>query len=256
VADPWARIGASPAALAPKPGDFGRMRRAIARRGLIRGLKYGRERWLKRIDRAFDRRFGVETEGAVSLDVLGPFDSKQSGEKYIPLNALVFLRLMSRLPFRLDGRVFVDIGAGKGRAVMLASLFAFERVVGVEHAPELHAIFERNVGAFRRIEPKGAAIDAIFQDATLFPIPAGDCVLFFHNPLKAPALRRVVANIAESYRRNPRRLAVVFLNPAKRNRVREIMSEAGIFRVTHLRDPVCRVLAGFPTLIGEAGPRA
>ena len=87
------------------------------------------------------------------------------------------------------------------------------------------------------------------MDAARFEIPDGPCVLFFNNPLKNTALSAVVANIKASYIRNPRHIIIVYLNPARRNQVREILAGAGIFTMKRCRDPVVTVLSRLPLVI-------
>jgi predicted RNA methylase len=40
---------------------------------------------------------------------------------------------------------FVDIGSGKGRALIIAAEYAFKRIIGVEYSPSLATICRRNL---------------------------------------------------------------------------------------------------------------
>ena len=51
---------------------------------------------------------------------------------------------------RIDFRefTFLDIGSGKGRALLLAAEYPFRRIVGVELMPELNSMAEENIRRF------------------------------------------------------------------------------------------------------------
>ncbi len=51
----------------------------------------------------------------------------------------MFQQAFARLDIDFEKFTFVDLGAGKGRIMLLASNFPFQRVLGVEFVPELHA---------------------------------------------------------------------------------------------------------------------
>jgi SAM-dependent methyltransferase len=235
-------------------GDFGKALAALRRRGLVEGLRHCRARWLRRFDLAFDQAWGVLTEGAVELERMGGFDSKALGEKYIPLNTVVFNRALSRLGLDYESFDFIDIGAGKGRLALLASLYPFRSVIGVEHAPELFAQMQENILNFHHPCRLCDRVEARLEDATRFEIPARDCILFLFNPLKQEGLARLVDNLRRSYHRTPRRIVILYLNPARRNRVRETLRSAEIFTIRTFHDPGFALLSRFPLLICETKP--
>lgn len=61
-----------------------------------------------------------------------------------------FRALMASLSAPVDELTFVDLGAGKGRAMLLASELPFRRIVGVEFSPELCDVARRNLRTNRR----------------------------------------------------------------------------------------------------------
>jgi hypothetical protein len=206
-------------------------------------------RWQRRYDRAFDRAFDVDTDRRAELADLADFDSKASGERYFPVGVLLFKRILAILRLNYQDYVFIDVGAGKGRAVLLASSKPFKEIIGVEHAPELHQIMSSNVRRYRAPRQRCRALSAVCLDAAHFPIPDGPCVFFFHNPLKNAALTAVIENIKASYLRQPRHIIVLYLNPARRNQVREILAGAGIFAMRRCRDPIFSLLSRLPLVI-------
>src|SRR5271169_4560215 len=45
--------------------------------------------------------------------------------------------------------VFIDLGSGKGRTLLIASDYPFRRIVGVDLLPELHQAAEENLSKYR-----------------------------------------------------------------------------------------------------------
>lgn len=109
--------------------------------------------------------------------------------------------------------VFVDLGSGKGRTLLMASDYPFRRIVGIEFLPSLHQIALENIGKYHGESQKCHALQSICDDATTFHFPAEPTVLYLFHPLPEGGLRRVIANLTESLRLNPRQVYVLYHNP-------------------------------------------
>jgi SAM-dependent methyltransferase len=137
---------------------------------------------------------------------------------YQPIPPEQFREIMSVLSAHLEPDTnfshftFIDIGAGKGRALLLASEIGFKRIVGVELLPELVDVAHENIRQFER-RGAGSTIELICGDATKFSFPAEPAVVFLFNPLPKAALRKVVGNLELSLNRAPRPVYVVYVNP-------------------------------------------
>ena len=185
---------------------------------LIRGLKrrYWRVRntLRRRRDRIFDETLGVDTAGHVELSALGTIDaaSKPFGTHYLPSPVALVRELLRGLDIRHEDYVFVDLGSGKGRVLLLAAELPFKEIIGVEFSPELHAIALSNIerAADRR------DIRAEIGNAALFPIPDANSVIFLANPFSGPVLDAVIGNIAAALRSTPHDILVVYLYPKHR----------------------------------------
>jgi SAM-dependent methyltransferase len=128
----------------------------------------------------------------------------------------------------IDARefTFVDLGCGKGRALLVAAQLGFRQVIGVEFADELPEIARENA----RIMGFGE-ITVIQGDAGEFRFPAGDLVVFLYNPFWIPVMRRVVENLR---RADYGRLFVLYLTP----KIPEILDEAAFLeRIESPDDP-------------------
>src|SRR5258708_6368275 len=124
--------------------------------------------------------------------------------------------------------VFIDLGSGKGRTLLMASEYPFRRIVGVELLPALHKIAEENVRAYKSEAQKCFALETICADATDFPFPAEPMVIYLFNPFPEAGLRRVIENLERSLREKPRPMYVLYHNPllehvlAERKRFRKV----------------------------------
>jgi hypothetical protein len=167
-------------------------------------------------NRRFDRRHHVDTGGDIPtrfLDVVG--DNKEYGSAFLSTPARSFRRMLRLLPDDVRDFVFVDIGAGKGRCLLLASERAFKRILGVEYARELAACARRNIASFRSAAQRCRDISCLCADATQFDIPDEKCVFYFLRPFEYNVMARFLANVERSYRARPRKIYILFANPAE-----------------------------------------
>jgi SAM-dependent methyltransferase len=128
---------------------------------------------------------------------------------YQPIPAEEFRAIMDSLAVDFRQFTFIDIGSGKGRALLLATEYGFRRIIGIELLPELDRVARENVQKLR----VKANIELVCADATEFSFPVEPTVVFFFNPLPESSLRRLVRNIEESLRHNPHAFYVAYANP-------------------------------------------
>jgi hypothetical protein len=156
-------------------------------------------------DRIYDRRFGIASAKRRSLIDLGFAD--HNCMPYQPVSYLDFKEVMRLAPIRAGHDVFIDFGAGMGRAVCIAATYPFRSVIGVELSAELAELARANVGRIRD-KLRCGDIQIFTADATQFPISGDVSFVSFVNPFRGPLMAKVLANIALSLRANPRRLTI------------------------------------------------
>ena len=128
--------------------------------------------------------------------------------------------------------IFIDLGSGKGRTLLMASDYPFRRIVGVELVPVLHQGAQENLAKYRGESQKCFALESICGDATEFPFPIEPTVLYLFNPFPESGLKRMMVNLEESLREHPRVVYVLYHNPL----LEHVLSEsAGLrrLRATH-----------------------
>ena len=159
-------------------------------------------------DILYDVRHRVRTRGVVPVAELGLTRDSIQYEGIAPKTLRKALASLGPL----DGYTFVDLGSGMGRAVLVASEFPFRRIVGVEIAPELHAIAARNLRRYRG-QQRCRDIHLVQLDALSYE-PAGEETVFFFNfPFREAFMTRVIGNLERSLTMHPRRAFLVFVNP-------------------------------------------
>jgi SAM-dependent methyltransferase len=187
--------------------------RYLARTMVLR-LREGPGEQLVRSDvplHPFDRQFGVDTSGLIFPEDLwsGSRNDLFSSE-YIGVPPSLFRRLIATLEIDHSRFTFLDLGSGKGRALMLASELPFREVIGVELSPELHEVACKNLLQFRSSSQRCASLRSIRGDAAQFPLPAGPLVLYMWNPFCEPVFLQVLANLENSLRQDPRDVYVLY----------------------------------------------
>lgn len=162
----------------------------------------------------FDVPNGVDTAQIVDLESLTiESDSKLYGYRYEPILPVEFHEMMAVAGDVAARRVFVDLGCGKGRAVLLAAEYAFRRIVGVEFARELAELAQRNLKTYRNPRRKVSELEIVWGDAAQFQVPDDPIVLLVHNPFNEVVMKAVVENLLHSLERVPRPATVIYGNP-------------------------------------------
>jgi SAM-dependent methyltransferase len=180
--------------------------------GLIRHLHY------HFFDRHYDKVHGVDTNGVSQPDELSLLtNNARFAQEYTPTPTHVFRRALSTLEVDFRQFVFVDLGSGKGRMLLLAAEWPFLRIEGVEFASELHQIAKRNVAVFASRRPSGPHIVVRHEDAAEYTIPEDPCIFYLYNPFGEPVLARILDNIEASFERNPRPIYFIYVNPKQRH---------------------------------------
>ncbi|MFZ1010194.1 MAG: class I SAM-dependent methyltransferase [Candidatus Sulfotelmatobacter sp.] len=109
--------------------------------------------------------------------------------------------------------VFIDLGSGKGRTLLMASDYPFRRIVGVELLPALHQIAQENLSKYHSEKQKCFALESVCVDAVQFAFSAEPTVLYLFHPLPESRLRSVIDNLERSLQMHPRAVYVLYHNP-------------------------------------------
>lgn len=166
-------------------------------------------------DLAFDLRYSVHTSGEVQIRDLR-IDSPNADHAiaYVPTHPLAGRRVFEELPMIDFPRyTFVDFGSGKGRMLFIAAAYPFRKIIGVEFAPELHAIADQNIREYRNPRRKCWDIVSVNIDAAEYEIPVVDTILYFYFPFRRAVMEPILQRLDRSLTAHPRDVFVVYMNP-------------------------------------------
>ena len=167
-------------------------------------------------DVEFDWDYRVDTTGATigwRDRLLGHFHSP-----YQPTEPALFREMIENLTlasakFNPGEFTFIDIGSGKGRALLMAADYPFQRILGIELLPELHRVARENIGKYKSSSQQCFTIECLLGDAREFAFPLEPTVLYLFNPLPESGLVKMVSNLKHSLQEHPRPILVLYHNP-------------------------------------------
>jgi predicted RNA methylase len=204
-----------------------KLQRAVAKRGLLGTLSAAPGKIIGQLGRShqparqfnplhpFDSEFGTDTSGMIPAEEL--FDSKRRqcihNTGFYATAPSLFHQAFARIDIDFKRFTFIDLGAGKGRILLLASNLPFRRVVGVEFIPALHRIATRNIQLYQPANRLCPDVQCILKDVRDFVFPTEPLVIFLWHPFVGPVFERVMANLEESLRRRHREVYLVYLKP-------------------------------------------
>ena len=180
---------------------------------LIRELFFRVEERAERAD-GFDGRRGTDTSGMVMpWELSDRRNEPADANPYASLTSDRIRALITAAPIVAGETVFVDLGSGKGRALLVAQEFPFKRIVGVEWSSELTAVARANVAIAAGPGSPDDRFELLQMDARDYEFPVAPLVLFLFNPFGEETLSQVVAHLERSLAINPRPVFVIYANP-------------------------------------------
>ena len=181
-----------------------------------------RTRWLYRGKR-FDASMGTDTSAwklglrrnqqAIRQRISSPSRDDITG--FFAIEPVLTKKVLSALPINYSSFTFVDIGSGTGRGVLIASLFPFRRIIGVELSSELNQKAEENLSRCVKSKQKCRDVTVLLADARDYEFPQDPLVIFLFNPFGERIMSRVVANLTRSFREHLREVLIVYWRPTQ-----------------------------------------
>jgi SAM-dependent methyltransferase len=167
----------------------------------------------------FDVEHGTDTGGLIPGSELGVghrHDLFIAGYAGVPPSG--FRAAISRwqsvgLRHRIEDYTFLDLGCGKGRAVLLASEIGFREAVGVELNAGLAETARANARIWTAAGKARSPIRIECKDATEVEWPSGPCLVYLYNPFVEPVMRAVVEAIRERFGDKRDELEIVYQKP-------------------------------------------
>jgi SAM-dependent methyltransferase len=144
---------------------------------------------------------------------------------YMPSNYKLLEHVFNEVNQYDHNQTFLDIGCGKGRAMMVAAHYDFKKITGVEI--NLDYCTSLSETSIKYQNEFNCSFEIICGDASEYHIPDDVQTIFFYNPFKEPVMRKVVSNIMSSLSNNKRELYIIYLNPL----YSELLLERGFIKI-------------------------
>lgn len=139
---------------------------------------------------AFDLARGTDTSGIVPLwKLIIKSPNARYGVNYEATSENAIKDAIRFLNVDPSHTVFVDLGCGKGRPLIVAAELHFREIIGVEFATELVETARAN------LKHLGIGASVHHCDAAEFDFPAKPLVVFLYNPFGAEVLAKVVERL-------------------------------------------------------------
>lgn len=107
--------------------------------------------------------------------------------------------------------VVLDYGCGKGRVDFFLSYQTRAKAVGIEYDERIYLSAMEN----RKTAVSKAAAEFVLTGAEAYEVPPEVNRCYFFNPFSVEILRKVMANITDSYYGNPREIFLFFYYPSE-----------------------------------------
>jgi SAM-dependent methyltransferase len=179
-----------------------------------------RYRWLYR-GKLFDASMGTDTSAwklglrrnmqGIRQRISSPSRDDITG--FFAIEPVLGKKILSDLPIGYSEFTFVDVGSGTGRAMLIASLFPFRRIIGVELSSELNEIAQKNLSRCNKDKQKCKDVAALLADACAYEFPPEPLVIFMYNPFGEKTMSHVIGNLIGSFRECPRPILIVYWRP-------------------------------------------
>lgn len=155
-----------------------------------------------------------------------------SGGQYQPSEPWLFHQIMHSLPVKPEGFTFIDLGSGKGRTLLMASDYPFQRIVGVELIAEFDAAAQQNIARYHNDAQKCFSLESWAGDARDFAFPNGPMVLYLFNPFPDYVLRTVLTSLRNSLSESPGPVFVIYHNLVHERIIAEFAWLQPVYRTT------------------------
>jgi SAM-dependent methyltransferase len=178
-------------------------------------------------DRLFDWRYGTDTQRWVPREEIETTSlHRADSQPYKATRRGPLIELLRQLKLPSDSH-FVDIGAGKGRVVLIAAECRFRKVIGVEFSGALCRIARRNIEIISSKKIGLTPMEVVEADATLYRLGPHDCVLFLYNPFHEGVMAKFIENVRHSLAAHPRKLWLIYNDPLHH----PVIARSGVFQL-------------------------
>ncbi|NWG29387.1 MAG: methyltransferase [Ignavibacteriaceae bacterium] len=160
----------------------------------------------------FELKYGVTTSKIVKREDLDISEiSKEHSEEYKPTRIRHFRLLLKSLNLPEES-VFIDMGSGKGRVLLMASMNNFKRITGVEISSRLCEIAKKNIAIYEKKLKRQLHIEVVNEDVLQYKIKNDENVFYFYKPFDNFVMETILERIKKSTSESPRKVWLIINN--------------------------------------------
>ena len=175
-------------------------------------------------DYMYDLKYGIDTHSWVDLDELDVNENQREHAVLYQATRVVPLKRLFKDLNLPKNHVFIDIGSGKGRVLLIAADYGFKKIKGIEFSKSLCAKAENNILRFRKKKKVATEIAIINIDAKDYQFEDDESVFFLFNPFDDIILKEVLDNIYISLKRHKRQIWMIYANAVHKNLIENTMN--------------------------------
>ena len=162
----------------------------------------------------FDLSRRVHTAHRIGVKELTLVGDTRGANGYMPVRPSTARSILRDLPIDDPSRyVFVDLGSGKGRMLLIAAEHPFREIQGIEFAAELHREAEANIKRYRSPKQRCRRLRSLALNAADYSFPRGDLVVYLFNSFGRAVMEQVLDRLEKSLEDDPRDVILVMLFP-------------------------------------------
>ncbi|GAC1656105.1 MAG: hypothetical protein NVS9B15_17110 [Acidobacteriaceae bacterium] len=201
------------------------LRHSLRTRGVVGSIRAARRRILppRVTPNPFDSAYGTDTGGLLST-TKGEHPSFSHSRDYWGTPPSMLLGVLARWSatvaetgHALHDYSFVDLGCGKGRALMVASELAFDAIIGVELDPDLVTVARANLELWKQTPHACRKLRVLHEDALAFALPDTALLLYLFNPFDAHVVGRLAGRLADAIGQRVHPIDIIYARPEHRD---------------------------------------
>lgn len=156
-------------------------------------------------DHMYDKRLGIETmEFVPHRDNLSKY---KDATIYEPTPYRKLEKIFSSVPMSAND-IFIDLGCGKGRIILLAATKKIRKVIGVELNVGIANVAEENL---KKMKIPHVPVEIIQIDSTQYKF-SNETIIYMYNPFGSRTILEIMNNIKSSLTKNPRNVRIIYSN--------------------------------------------
>lgn len=157
----------------------------------------------------YEQRYGINTLRISTIEGL----HNEHHHHYQGASYYIMHQLLRQLPQPPHPHTrFVDLGAGKGRSLIVAAAMGYQHVVGVELSDELCRIAQQNIEQTQHRYPH-TQFELLHTDALHYQISPHTQVIFLFNPFNYTIMQPLAHRIKAAAQQHQQKIYVAYINP-------------------------------------------